>query len=158
MIFLPEPFGDTVVTLTGWLKCNGVSTRPFRFAPVTDGELYRDESICVRAYRTRHTDSSYAYLLEAEGKRVLFSGDLSRNGPQEDFPVSVLEQPLELAVCESAHFPATAYLPIFEGQRSLKQLCFTHYSDRYLSSVLEMTDALPGVTVFRAADGTEIAL
>lgn len=157
-VYLPEPFEDTVAALGAWLKCTGITMAPFRFSRVEEGLLYRDESISVRAFKTRHTDSSYAYLVEAEGKRVLFSGDLSRHGPTDDFPVSVLAQPLDLAVCESAHFPATAYLPVFEGQANLKQLCFNHYSDRHLASVLEMADALPGVKVFRAMDSTEIVI
>ena len=157
-VYLPEPYEDTVAALAAWLKCTGVTMRPFRFSRVAEGPLYRDDAISIRAFRTSHCQSSYAYLVEAEGKRVLFSGDLSGRGPQVDFPVSVLEEPLDLAICESAHFPATAYLPIFRGNANLKQLCFNHYSDRFLTSVLEMTDALPGVKVFRAMDGTEIVL
>lgn len=158
VVFLPEPFEDTIAAMKAWLKCTGVDMRPFRFSKVEEGLLYQDGSISIWAFRTQHCASSYSYLVEAEGKRVLFSGDLSGHGPQTDFPVSVLEAPLDLAICESAHFPATAYLPIFEGQTSLKQLCFNHYSDRFLASVLQMTDALPGVKVFRAMDGTEIVL
>ena len=157
-VFIPEPFEDTIAALAAWIKCTGTTMRPFRFARVEEGPLYQDESITVHAFKTRHTDSSYAFLVEAEGKRVLFSGDLSHKGPANDFPISVLEQPLDLAVCECAHFPATAYLSVFEGQTNLKQLCFNHYSDRHLASVLEMTDALPGVKVFRAMDDTEIIL
>ena len=157
-VYLPEPFDDTVAALGAWLKCTGITMKPFRFAKVEEGLLYRDDAITLRAFRTRHCESSYAFLLEAEGKRILFSGDLSGKGPQEDFPIAVLDKPLDLAICESAHFPATAYLPLFENQPNLKQLCFNHYSDRFLASVLEMTDALPGVKVFRAMDGTEIQL
>lgn len=157
-VFLPEPYEDSIAAMGAWLKCTGITMRPFRFSPVKEGLLYRDEAITVHAFRTQHTDFSYAYLVEAQGKRVLFSGDLSHMGPQADFPVSVLEKPLDLAICESAHFPATAYLPVFEGQPNLKQLCFNHYSDLHLASVLAMTEALPGVKVFRAMDGTEIQL
>lgn len=158
VVFLPEPFEDTVATLRSWIQCNGVTMRPFRFRPVKEGLMYQDEHIRVSAYRTRHADDSYAYLVEAQGKRVFFSGDLCTKGPQEDFPMSIFEQPVDLAVCESAHFPATAYLPIFEGVHNLKHLCFTHYIPAHISSILAMADALPGVTVSRAEDGTEIFL
>lgn len=157
-VFLPEPFDDTIAAMKAWLKCTGVEMRPFRFSKVEEGPLYRDEFISIQAFRTQHCASSYSFLVEAEGKRVLFSGDLSGHGPQTDFPISTLEAPLDLAICESAHFPATTYLPIFKDQPNLKQLCFNHYSDRYLASVLEMTNALPGVKVYRAMDGTEIQL
>ena len=98
------------------------------------------------------------YLLEAEGKRVLFSGDLSTKGPQVDFPVSVLNQPLDLAVCEAAHFEATEYLPFFEGNGNLKQLCINHYSPRYLASALVLKNKLADLPVLLAQDGMEITL
>ena len=110
-IYLPEPMDETVAALGSWLKCNGVTMKPFRFAPVHEGLLYEDEAIKVTAFRTMHNQMSHAYLVEAEGKRVLFTGDLCHKGPQEDFPVSVFEKPLDLAICEVAHFPATKYLP-----------------------------------------------
>lgn len=166
-VYLPEPMEETIAALAAWIRCNrtpkwiarnGEPMRPFRFFPVTEGVMYQDEAVCVRAYKTRHTYSSYAFLIEAEGKRVFFSGDLCDDGPQVDFPVSVLDETLDLAICESAHFPATEYLPIFAGRQTLKQLCFNHYSEKRLHSVLEMRDALPGVEVFRAMDGTEIVL
>ena len=132
--------------------------REYRFCHVNSGVLYQDDVLTVTAFQTKHNDASFAYLLEAEGKRVLFSGDLCHKGPQEDFPVSVFDEQLDLAVCESAHFAATAYLPLFENVTNLKRLCFNHYSSRFLPSVLEMMTALPGVEVMRAEDGTEITL
>lgn len=157
VIFLPGQMEETVIALRAWIRCNGVSLRDFRFQPVKEGVLFEDGIIRVTAYRTKHIDDSYAYLIEAEGKRVLFSGDLYRN-PQEDFPMSVLEKPLDLAVCESAHFPATAYLPLLKGQSNLKMLCINHYSELRLPSVLEMPAALPEIPVLRAHDGLEITL
>jgi len=99
------------------------------------------------------------YLLVEEGeKRVLFSGDLSTKGPAVDFPLSVLDAPLDLAVCECAHFEATEYLPLFEGKKNLRRLCFNHYSERRLASLLEMPRLLPELPMLRATDGLEITL
>ena len=95
-------------------------------------------------------------LLEADGRRVLFTGDLK--GPAVDFPMSVLSKPLDLAVCESAHFAATDYVPLFRDNRNLKRLCLTHYSERFLASVLQTVELLPEIEVFRAQDGMELAL
>lgn len=157
-IFLPGQVEDAVNAITAWIQCNGVTLRDFRFEPVKEGVLFEDGVIQITAYRTKHIENSYAYLIEAEGKRVLFSGDLSAKGPQEDFPMSVLEKSLDLAICESAHFQATAYLPLLKDQPNLKKLCINHYSERHLSSVLELPAAMPEIPVLRAHDGLEIML
>ena len=143
-----------------WIRLNGNELREFSFSEVSEGAFFRDENIKVTAFKTKHTSfsPSYAYLIEAEGKRVLFSGDLSHRGPTDDFPVSVLEKPLDLAICEAAHFKATDYMPLFEGNENLKALCFNHYSDRFLESVIEMTRLLPDISVTRAADDMIISL
>ena len=95
--------------------------------------------------------------VQVENGRVLFSGDLCHKGPQEDFPISVFDEPLDLAVCEVAHFPATKYLPLFENQPNLKQLCFNHYSHTFQSYIYDVMKALD-IPVFMASDGTEIVL
>ena len=157
VICLPGDVESTKSAMSAWLACNGTPMRPFDFRSVSDGVVYEDETIRVTAYRTKHIDHSYAYLIEDEGKRVLFSGDLSHGGPANDFPLSVLDSPLDLAVCESAHFKATEYVPLFAGNKNLKKLCFNHYSSRYLPSVLEAKEVFSRNTeVIIAKDGTEI--
>ena len=74
MIFLPGDIEKTVEVMNAWMLCNGTPiTRDYRYMPVSEGALYDDGTLRVTAFRTRHTNESYAYLLEAEGKRVLFS-------------------------------------------------------------------------------------
>lgn len=155
---LPEPVEDTVNAISAWLKCNGQTLRDFDFRPVKEGPCYEDENIKVTAFKTRHTDMSYAFLLEAEGRRVLFSGDLSMKGPTDDFPVSVFDKTLDLAICECAHFKATAYMPIFENQANLKKLCFNHYGNIFMNSILEVKKALKDIPVLIAKDDMEITL
>ena len=158
-IFLPydvEKFKDAV---NGWLTIHGHKLRDIEFFEYSAGVVYEDENIKVTAFKTKHIASSHAFLVESEGKRVLFSGDLcTTEGPSADFPVSVLEKPLDLAICEAAHFKATEYLPLFKGNENLKQLCFNHYSDRFLESVIEMTRLLPEIPVSRANDGMIIEI
>ncbi len=146
--------------INDWISLTGTKMRPFEFLEVAEGVIYDDGIIKLTAFKTLHTSvtPSYAYLVEAEGKRVLFSGDLCHKGPKEDFPLSVLEAPLDLAICEAAHFKATEYLPLFEGNENLKMLCFNHYSDRFLESVIEMTRLLPNIPVTRATDDMIITL
>lgn len=159
-IYLPEPVDDTVAALKAWLKCNGVEMRPFRFAPVHEGLLYEDEAIRVTAFRTKHNQMSHAFLIETtcgEEKRVLFTGDLCHKGPQEDFPLSVFEKPLDLAICEVAHFSATKYLPLFENQPNLKRVCFNHYSHFFQETIYEAMKSIQ-VPAMMVSDGTEIVL
>lgn len=157
-VCLPEPVEDAVVAITAWVKCNHAELRPFRFLPVKAGVVYEDEAIRVTAYPTCHLEGSHAFLIEAEGKRVLFTGDLDR--PSIDFPVAVLDEPLELAVCECAHFASTSYVSVLEGKKNLRQLCFNHYTTNapLVPPTEEISRALGDIPVFCAVDGTEIVL
>ncbi len=156
--FVPTDAERFKAAVSDWISLNGNTLRDFDYSEVCEGPVFEDENIKVTAFKTKHISPSYAYLVEAEGKRVLFSGDLSHKGPTDDFPVSVLDEPLDLAICEAAHFKATEYLPIFEGNENLKRLCFNHYSDRFLESVIEMTRLLPDIPVSRATDDMTITL
>ncbi len=158
-IFLPGDMEKTKAALEAWMSCNTINPpRAFPYKPVACGVIYDDGAAKFTAFKTKHTAASFAYLLEAEGKRVLFCGDLSHNGPADDFPLSVLEQPLDLAICEAAHFDATDYLPILGGNKNLKSLCFNHYSERHLCSVIEAKRALSEIPVSIATDEMEINL
>lgn len=157
LVFLPGNLEKTKAAIEGWIACNSsLPPRAYRYKSVACGEIYNDGIIKVTAFEVKHLKPSYAYLLEAEGKRVLFSGDLSHNGPSDDFPISVLDAPLDLAVCEAAHFDATDYLPIFKNNPNLKKLCFNHYSEWHIRSVYEAKDALSEIPVLIATDGMEI--
>ena len=159
IVYLPGDIEKSKAALAAWIECNGVKMRPFDFRHVEEGVIFDDGTLKVTAFRTKHIDFSYAYLLEAEGKRVLFSGDLCHKGPANDFPMSVLDQPLDLAVCESSHFNATDYVPFLKDNKNLKKLCFNHYSLRFLPSVLEAKAALSqSFDVILATDGLEITV
>lgn len=157
-VLLPGDTEGTRAAIATWLACNGNKMLPFDFRHVEEGVVYDDGILRATAYRTAHIENSFAYLLEAEGKRVLFSGDLSHH-PLEDFPKEVLEAPLDLAICECAHFFATEYLPLFRGNKNLGRLCFNHYSGRFLPSVLEVKEELSAEReVLLATDGMEITV
>lgn len=151
-VFLPIPAAAKVIN--DWLEVtlNG-QQKEIDYRETVPGPLFDDGVIKVTAFATQHCHKSYAYLVEAEGKAVLFTGDL-RN-PEIDFPVA--EQPLDLLVCESAHFPATDYLPVLEN-RSVKKVCVTHYSDKFLTSVLNLQQALneKGIPSVKATDDLQI--
>lgn len=159
VICLPGDTERTKAAITEWLACNHETLAPMEFRHVEAGTVFDDGTLRVVAYRTGHIDFSYGFLLEGEGRRVYFSGDMSHRGPAADFPQEVLAAPLDLAVCESAHFAATEYVTALGGQENLKRLYFHHYSSRFLASVLEAKEALaPTCEVVIATDGTEITL
>ena len=159
VICLPGNVEKTKNAIGEWISCNGGTLRNFDFRNVEAGVVFDDGVIKVIAYRTQHIDYSYSFLVEAEGKRVLFSGDLCLKGPSFDFPLSVLDMPLDLAVCEAAHFKATEYVKLFGENKNLKKLVFNHYSSRYLPSVLEAKELFSqNVPVLLATDGLEISI
>jgi len=138
IVCLPDVSAAKVIE--EWLLINlDPRKRNIHYKETRSGVVYDDGILKVTAIATRHCANSYAYLVEAEGKTLLFTGDLLR--PQKDFPDIARERALDLVVCESAHFPATEYLPVFD-ECDIKQVCVTHYSIRYLESVLQLRQEL----------------
>ena len=159
VLYLPGDYEAAKSAIAAWLLCNGNHMSDFDFRNTVEGEIYDDGVIRVTAFRTKHINYSYSYLVEGDGKRVLFSGDLCHGGPANDFPVSVLDKPLDLAICESAHFKATDYIPLMKGNANLKKLCFNHYSYRFLASVLEAKAIFSeDIPVVIATDDLEITV
>ena len=158
-VCIPEPVDETVAALKNWMKCNHTTMKDFTFMTVKPGLVYEDDTVRVTAYQTKHIEQSYAFLIEAEGKRVLFSGDLWPDGHGADFPLEVLDKPLDLAVCEAGHFAATHYIPIFKGCQNLKRVCFNHYTEYFLASVIETVDEFKNdIPICRVTDDTEIEI
>jgi len=111
----------------------------------------------VTAYMTKHCEESYALLLEAEGKRVLYTGDLSsKHGPEYDFPRAVLDSKVDLLICEGAHFPATRYMPIFEDCENISRIWITHIKENRTGGIYELKEMLPNKEIVLAKDGMEI--
>lgn len=153
-IFLPSM--DIAQALTGWLQVTTPPPlRPIRYRQVTEGEIFFDGTARVTAFPTRHCPNAHAFLFEAEGKRILFAFDLKH--PGTDFPRA--EGPIDLLICEAAHFAATEYLPVLED-REVKQLAVTHYYEPFVPSVLQLKDALArqGIPVTVAMDDMVFSL
>ena len=94
-----------------------------------DGEIYRDDQLVVTAHPTHHippegdTPRSWAYALEHDHKRLVYTGDLS--GDFSDFPRVALDEPCDLCLCEATHFPPEKAAPVLEGA-PIKRLVFNH--------------------------------
>lgn len=125
------------------------------------GVFYDDGVLKVTAFPTRHMEyvghPSFAYLLEAEGKRALFSGDLHGNDAA-DFP-GEQAGPLDLIVCEMAHFGPEAIFPQLE-QCSVKQVLFNHVCHGYEESMaaIRAADGRYPFSVWAVEDGDVVAL
>jgi len=154
VIVLPEPKVEQIIN--DWLSVTIAGRQSaLEYRKTVEGVVYDDGVLKVTAIPTKHCPGSHAYVLEAEGKTVLCTGDLSR--PSEDFPY--VDKELDLMICESAHFPATDYLPVLD-KIEVKKVCVTHYSPKRMLSLYEFQQAMAerGTPIIIATDDLEINL
>ena len=83
-----------------------IDTDRVKFHIAQEGQVYKDENITVTYFRNHHCDPhpSYSILVECEGKKVFFSGDLSTYLNRKDFPKYVLENHVDALILEFTHF------------------------------------------------------
>ena len=151
-IFLPLLEGKEIID--SWIALSCHATRDLRYKQVAEGSVFDDGFLKVTAVRTQHTKSSFSYRLEAEGKAVLFTGDLRR--PDADFPKE-LAKDADLIICEGAHFPATEYKPFLE-EASTGRVIVNHYAPWNIPHIMELSKALPDLHITMATDGMEVNL
>ena len=153
VICLPQT--ECVDVIRAWLKQLSVDMKELEFKAITPGVIYDDGFLKVTAIPTEHCPLSYAFLLEAEGKEVLFTGDLKH--PTVDFPEIATKQHIDLVVAESAHFPVESYQAVLKDC-DISRLCINHYSLKQTPGFLDLREALAPVPVFFAHDGLELQL
>ena len=159
-VLLPEENGKrSLIDFLSALKAGPFGNERIDISVFTAGTIYKDENIAVTAFPTKHiayqNRPSYAFLLEAEGKRVLFTGDMSVRLEGQDFPAAAWEDENELIVCEMAHFTPEQVLPYLKKCRT-KQLAFTHvYPLEKYDEIAQLQLFFP---VLCPADGDEILL
>ena len=71
------------------------------FKVYSEGVIFEDENIRVTAFRTMHTPASFGFLVEAEGKRIVFSGDIASD--LSDYPEELTEHENDVVIVEAAH-------------------------------------------------------
>ncbi len=121
------------------------------FGTVEPGAFYEDENIRVEAIPTEHLRPfpSYAFVITAEGKRMLFSGDLTEDF--HDFPAISRETDFDAIVCELTHFTPESALDKIRQCRT-KQLIFNHVRQDRLALIAPLKNAFP-FPVEIASDG-----
>ena len=124
--------------------------------------IYQDEHIRVTPFPTQHLAywgrPAYSYLVEAEGKKVIFSGDLSARLEGNDFPAYALENEVDLLILELAHQLPEHHAPYLEKCKA-KQVVFNHINkwDEKIADLLAL-DGKFGFPVRPVLDGDEIIL
>lgn len=153
VVCLPDLEAARVIDDWLTVTMNG-NKKEIKYKKTENGCVFDDGILKVTAIATEHCPNSYAYLIECADKRVLITGDL-RN-PKIDFP-DAGDKMIDLVICESAHFAATEYEQVFP-KYNIEKVCVTHYSDRFLGSVLELVKRLneKGIGALRASDDLEI--
>lgn len=126
---------------------------------MTEATVYEDENIRVTPFPTQHLSQlnrpAYSYLIEAEGKKIFFSGDLSNRLAMGDFPPYTLENEVDLMICEMAHFGPEHAAPYLEKCRA-KELLFNHVFPLHKLDQIRELDGKFGYPIRSVDDGDEI--
>lgn len=90
-----------------------------------DGVIFDDGTLKVTAIPVGHFRNAHAFLLEAEGKRVVFTGDLRDD--LKDYPRVITEQGCNLVITEAAHSVLSSDTTVTCLRKSkCKQLIISH--------------------------------
>lgn len=128
--YLPE---QSTIDAIKALLMSTYGGRPIRegvdFYKYDEGVVYQDENIKLTAIPNKHIFKegrpSFSLLVEADGKRVLFSGDLSQHLEFEDFPQIAMSEDIDVLVCEFAHFSMDMVKP-YLAKCTAKAVYFNH--------------------------------
>jgi len=131
LIFMPKQ--EAITALENWEKANTQQLRGIRTAVTNEGLVFDDGYIKVTAIPTLHIEKSFAYIIEVQGKVILFSGDLKH--PTIDFPK--IEKQIDLAVCEAAHFSPLDYINVFE-KLNIKNITLNHIYSKHNKDIEEL--------------------
>lgn len=153
IVYLPKI--ESAHLINQWIQLTLSRWRSLRYVQIEPGVIFDDGVLKVTAIPTQHCEKSYAFLLEAEGKTILFTGDLKN--PGVDFPEIAKERELDLLICENAHFLATDYEPVL-AQCRVKKICIHHYMTKRIPSILEFIQHMDPVPVTMMGDGMEVTV
>lgn len=151
-VYLPNL--NAVPVLSAWMEVTESHLREdLRFFEVQEGTFYDDGTLKVTAIRTQHSRISYAYLIEAEGKIIVLTGDMKgQTGPVEEYPFFLPDRQADLVICEAAHFNALMYEEAFR-KNPPKKVFFNHYAKWNLGNIFDLSEKLKEIVpVIMAVD------
>ncbi len=93
------------------------------------GEIYSDFNITVTAFPTKHTDKSFAFQIKCEGKRIVYSGDISKTSDLD----STIGDGCDALICETAHVTLSDVCT-YAKDKKVKALFLTHNGREVIGS------------------------
>ena len=135
-------FVPSLKTLNSVKDVAGIPTAPCKGVnaiehEISDGLLFEDENIRVTALHNTHLKETgekgwhaYSFLIEAEGKRIVFSGDV---GYVEELEPYVADG-CDALIMETGHH-AVSKVCEYVSARSVGKLYFTHHGREILRDV-----------------------
>lgn len=133
-IFVPdlEKFSAIKLIGNGYRERANVDTVDHE---VSDGLVFEDENIRVTALHNEHLREtgengwhSYSYLIESEGKRIVFSGDVRFPAELDPFTANGCD----LLIMETGHHKVEDICG-YAKSRNVKRLMFNHHGREILS-------------------------
>ena len=162
-IYLPDLMGaEYIKGLVSALEGKPLDEKRMRFHLMDENAVYEDEHIRITPFPTKHIDlglrPSFAYLVEAEGKKVIFTGDLSGGLKGDDFPQYALDHKIDLMILEMAHFTPEMAHPWLARCRA-ERILLNHVNrwNEKGPGVLALNGRF-GYPIRMAAEGEEIIL
>ncbi len=127
--------------------------------PIKKGNIFKDDQIKVDAFPTTHFGnfsrnnqffkerypfaSSYSFLITAENKKILYSGDIGSVDDINEFPFSSLN----LLILEMAHFPPEEAFRLLKG-KEVDKVLLNHISPSYEKGLTDLAEKyLPGKVI-----------
>lgn len=109
--------------------------------------VYSDQRVSVTAIKTDHIAGfdTYGYLFECEGKRIIFTGDLTPD--LHDYPDIILSEGVDIVVTELCHYFRETYFAegtIEKLQKSKAgKIIFSHKYPGGEKAILALKDTFP---------------
>ncbi len=153
-IFIPDmKLGEA---LNNWLLATGPKPRLFEYSEVREGEIFDDGFIKVTAKPNKHCTNSYSYIIEAEGKTLMFTGDLNHD-PTTDLPFVLPDGHIDFMVAEAAHFNVEIYKDLLSG-RDIDVLYINHLNPKNALHTAVLAKNMTEIPVKLATDGLVVKL
>lgn len=160
-VYVPEESAASAIkNLLSLCDCKFNETR-FRLRSYDEHFVFDDGVIRLTVYPNWHMDGdnrpSYAFLIETQKKRILFSGDMCECC---ELPDILFEQPLDLLVTECAHFTVDVLAEKLKDPRcQARKVAVNHvnYLDTKIPQLLALKNEL-SVPLDIVCDGDIISI
>ena len=149
-ILLPEEKAAELLRV--YMKTMSTTKRELDISSYVDGNIYEDEEISVTAIPTDHSNlPSYAFSVKAEGKNILFSGDM--HAQLTEFDRLFKDRQYDLVVFEGAHANLLENADIIGSVKTEKMVINHLYSYRNPNEEIKKLAERLHFSLFVATDG-----